>query len=510
MRKEKTLTKRYGQRKGSGMTQYILSIDQGTSSSRAILFDQAMHVVHLAQEEFPQYFPQDGWVEHEPEEIWQSVLRTCKEVLGQISGDDSVLAIGITNQRETTVLWDRVTGEPLHKAIVWQDRRTSQYCADLRQRGLEQMVRDKTGLLLDPYFSATKLKWLLDNVPGARTRAEAGELAFGTIDTYVLWKLTNGTVHRTDATNASRTMMFNIHEQVWDQDLLALFEIPPSVLPEVMDCAAEFGVSSAEMLGMEIPVRGMVGDQQGALVGQACFHEGMAKSTYGTGCFMIANTGDHALQSSHRLLTTVGYRLNGKTTYALEGSIFIAGAAVQWLRDGLKIIKNAGESEALAKQIDHKHGVYMVPAFTGLGAPYWDADARGGIFGLTRDTGIAEIVSATLQSVCYQTKDLQRAMQADGQRPNALRVDGGMVANDWLMQFLADMLGSPVERPIVTETTALGAAYLAALQSGVFASLGEIESLWQCERRFDAVMSKRERDTLYHGWENAVARVRAS
>lgn len=489
------------------MSRFILSIDQGTSSSRAILFDQAMLVTKVAQEEFPQHFPQDGWVEHEPEDIWQGVLRTCRDVIGELDSADEVVAIGITNQRETTLLWDRQTGEPVHRAIVWQDRRTSQYCHELKSQGKEELVRQKTGLLLDPYFSATKLNWLLDNVPHARERAERGELAFGTVDTYLLWKLTNGAVHRTDATNASRTMLFNIHNQAWDEELLALFNVPASVLPEVLDCAAEFGETAPELLGRSIPVRGMVGDQQGALFGQACFHQGMAKSTYGTGCFMIANTGEQALLSENRLLTTVGYRLHGKTTYALEGSIFVAGAAVQWLRDGIKLIDHAKDSEALAKSVPVKHGVYMVPAFTGLGAPYWDADARGGMFGLTRDTGIAEIVSATLQSVCYQTKDLQRAMQADGQRPNALRVDGGMVANDWLMQFLADVLGSTVDRPVVTETTALGAAYLAALQSGMLASLDDIEAMWQCEQRFEAVMSKQERDDLYGGWEKAVQRV---
>lgn len=489
------------------MTDYILSIDQGTTSSRAILFTHEAELAHVAQKEFDQHFPQDGWVEHEPEDIWQSVLSTCREVLEKLSFADCVRAIGITNQRETTLVWDRSTGEPIYRAIVWQDRRTADYCADLKAHGHEQKIRQATGLLIDPYFSATKIRWILDNVAGAREKADAGELAFGTVDCFLLWKLSGGRVHRTDASNASRTMMFNIHNQSWDPQLLDLFEIPASMLPQVMDCADDFGHCQADLLGAEIPILGMVGDQQGALFGQTCFHSGMAKSTYGTGCFMIANTGDKPLLSNNRLLTTVAYRLGGKTTYALEGSIFVAGAAVQWLRDGLQLIQHASETEALADETPVDHGVYMVPAFTGLGAPYWNPDARGAIFGLTRDTGIKEIVTAGLQSVCYQTKDLQKAMQSDGQRPTALRVDGGMVANNWLMQFLADILGATVDRPQITETTALGAAYLAGLQAGIFESLSSLEDMWQCQQRFEQKMSKSQRDDLYQGWQSAVEQV---
>lgn len=489
------------------MANYILAIDQGTSSSRAILFNREGELVHVAQEEFPQYFPNDGWVEHEPEEIWRSVKNTVEAVLAQLEPGDTVAGIGITNQRETTVVWDRETGKPIHRAIVWQDRRTAEFCLQLKDQGLQDQVQAKTGLLIDPYFSATKVRWLLDHVEGARDAAQQGRLAFGTIDTYILWKLTEGRAHRTDATNASRTMMFNIHDQVWDADLLTMFDVPTSVLPEVCDSAADFGVCDASMFGVELPILSMIGDQQAALVGQTCFEQGMAKSTYGTGCFMIVNTGDQALKSENRLLTTVAYRLNGKTTYALEGSIFVAGAAVQWLRDGLKLLENAAESQALAESTPLNHGVYLVPAFTGLGAPYWDPDARGGLLGLTRDTGIKELVSAALQSVCYQTKDLLCAMEADGQELKSLRVDGGMVANDWVMQFLADILDATVERPQVIETTALGAAYLAGLQAGVYESLAELSQSWSCERKFTPALADANRQDLYQGWLNAVKRV---
>ncbi len=489
------------------MTQYILSIDQGTSSSRAILFDRDGNSAITAQQEFPQYFPNDGWVEHEPEEIWLSVKNTVEAVLAQLEPGDTVAGIGITNQRETTVVWDRETGKPIHRAIVWQDRRTAEFCLQLKDQGLQDQVQAKTGLLIDPYFSATKVRWLLDHVEGARDAAQQGRLAFGTIDTYILWKLTEGRAHRTDATNASRTMMFNIHDQVWDADLLTMFDVPTSVLPEVCDSAADFGVCDASMFGVELPILSMIGDQQAALVGQTCFEQGMAKSTYGTGCFMIVNTGDQALKSENRLLTTVAYRLSGKTTYALEGSIFVAGAAVQWLRDGLKLLENAAESQALAESTPLNHGVYLVPAFTGLGAPYWDPDARGGLLGLTRDTGIKELVSAALQSVCYQTKDLLCAMEADGQTLKSLRVDGGMVANDWVMQFLADILDATVERPQVIETTALGAAYLAGLQAGVYDSLAELSQSWSCERKFTPALADANRQDLYQGWLNAVKRV---
>lgn len=488
---------------------YLLAIDQGTTSSRAILFDTSSDRRFVAQQEFKQHFPQDGWVEHEPGDIWQTVKDCSLDVLKQakLQAKD-IAAIGITNQRETTFVWDRKTGEPIYKAIVWQDRRTSQFCQTLKDQDKEQLVSDKTGLLLDPYFSASKLNWLLDNVPGARTRAEKGELAFGTVDTFLLWHLTNGEVHATDATNASRTALFNIYTQEWDQELLDLFKIPLSLLPEVKNSADHFGATTQTLFGGEIPITSIVGDQQAALVGQACFQPGMAKSTYGTGCFLVLNTGTQALQSKHKLLTTVAYRLNNQTTYALEGSIFVAGAAVQWLRDGIHLIKSAGDTEALARQTAEAHGVYLVPAFTGLGAPYWDPDARGAIFGLTRDTGIKEIVTAALQSVCYQTKDLQKAMESDGQRPNALRVDGGMVANDWVLQFLANILGAEVDRPTIIETTALGAAYLAGLQVGVFTSLEDIANRWQLDRRFAPQWSKEKRDNFYQGWLQAVERVK--
>ena len=490
------------------MTQFILSIDQGTTSSRAILFTLDGNIHATSQQEFPQHFPASGWVEHDPEEIWRTVRETCDEVMAKDCGDnDEVVAVGITNQRETTVLWDRVTGEAVYPAIVWQDRRTADWCESLKKQSLEPSVNSKTGLLIDPYFSATKIRWVLDNVPDARQRAEQGELAFGTIDSFLLWRLTGGKEHRTDATNASRTMLFNIHTQEWDQELLDLFGIPASLLPEVMDSAADFGqiVGNGKLNGAF--VMGMAGDQQAALFGQTCFDTGMAKSTYGTGCFLMLNTGDKALKSEHRLLTTVAYRLNGKPVYALEGSIFIAGAAIQWLRDGLRLIQDACETEPLAEGTPVDHGVYLVPAFTGLGAPYWDPNARGAIFGLTRDTGIKEIVTAGLQSVCYQTKDLQKAMEKDGIRPVTLRVDGGMVANNWVLQFLADILGAQVDRPALVETTALGAAYLAGLQVGVYKSLEDLSSMWRCDRSFEPLMTKAQRDKLYDGWVKAISKL---
>lgn len=490
------------------MTQYILSIDQGTTSSRAILFTLDGNIHATSQQEFPQHFPASGWVEHEPEDIWSTVQETCDDVMAKGCGDnDEVVAVGITNQRETTVLWDRATGETIYPAIVWQDRRTADWCESLKKQSLEPSVNNKTGLLIDPYFSATKIRWILDNVPGAQQRAERGELAFGTIDSFLLWRLTGGREHRTDATNASRTLLFNIHDQDWDPELLDLFGIPASLLPQVMDSAADFGqiVGNGRLGGTS--VMGMAGDQQAALFGQTCFETGMAKSTYGTGCFLMLNTGDKALTSEHRLLTTVAYRLNGKPAYALEGSIFIAGAAIQWLRDGLQLIRDACETEPLAEGTPVDHGVYLVPAFTGLGAPYWDPNARGAIFGLTRDTGIKEIVTAGLQSVCYQTKDLQKAMEKDGIRPITLRVDGGMVANNWVLQFLADILGARVDRPALVETTALGAAYLAGLQAGVYKSLEDLSSMWRCDRSFEATMTKAQRDKLYDGWLKAIRKL---
>ncbi|VXC75744.1 glycerol kinase [Pseudomonas sp. 8Z] len=493
------------------MSHYLLAIDQGTTSSRAILFDDEGRPVARAQQEFRQFFPQDGWVEHDAEEIWSSTLEVCRSTIASSGlGSEAIAAIGITNQRETTLVWDASTGEAIHPAIVWQDRRTADYCAQLKADGQEADVTARTGLLIDPYFSATKLRWVLENVPGARQRAERGELRFGTVDSFLLWRLTGGKVHRTDASNASRTLMFNIHTQQWDETLLALFDIPASLLPEVLDCAAEFGHTETELLGSSIPVLGMAGDQQAALIGQACFQPGMVKSTYGTGCFMIQNTGSEAVHSKNRLLTTVGYRLGGKVTYAVEGSIFVAGAAVQWLRDGIKLISHARDSEALAEQTGQACGVYLVPAFTGLGAPYWDPKARGAIFGLTRDTGIKEIVTAGLQSVCYQTRDLLEAMRQDGAAaPSALRVDGGMVENNWVMQFLADILGVSVERPEVTETTALGAAYLAGLQLGLYADLDAIAQHWHRQQRFEPKMDEVSRARLYDGWLDAVQRVRS-
>jgi len=493
------------------MPQYLLAIDQGTTSSRAIVFGAEGLPLASAQQEFKQYFPNDGWVEHDGEEIWQSTLKVCQQALQQAGVQAAqIAAIGITNQRETTLVWDAVSGAPIHPAIVWQDRRTADYCAGLKAAGHEAAVAAKTGLLIDPYFSATKLRWILETVPGARARAERGELRFGTVDSFLLWRLSGGRSHKTDATNASRTLLFNIHSQQWDQELLALFEIPASLLPEVLDCAADFGHTEAELLGASIPVLGMAGDQQAALIGQACFQPGMVKSTYGTGCFMIQNTGKTPVTSKHRLLTTVGYRLSGQVTYAVEGSIFVAGAAVQWLRDGIKLISHARDSEALAEQTGDACGVYLVPAFTGLGAPYWDPKARGAIFGLTRDTGIKEIVTAGLQSVCYQTRDLLEAMRQDGANPpSALRVDGGMVVNNWVMQFLADILGVPVERPKVTETTALGVAYLAGLQAGLYRDLDEIAGHWQREQRFSPRMAEEHRGKLYAGWLDAVQRVRS-
>lgn len=493
------------------MSQYLLAIDQGTTSSRAIVFSAQGLPLASAQREFKQYFPKDGWVEHDAEEIWLTTLAVCREALTSkgLKAED-VLAIGITNQRETTIVWDAETGAAIHPAIVWQDRRTADYCAELKAAGHEAQVAQKTGLLIDPYFSATKLRWTLDNVPGARARAERGELRFGTVDSFLLWRLTGGKVHRTDASNASRTLMFNIHQQQWDDGLLALFDIPRSLLPEVMDCAAEFGLTEPALLGASIPVLGMAGDQQAALIGQACFQEGMVKSTYGTGCFMIQNTGATPVVSQNRLLTTVAYRLQGQVTYAVEGSIFVAGAAVQWLRDGIKLISDARDTELLAEQTGDACGVYLVPAFTGLGAPYWDPKARGAIFGLTRDTGIKEIVTAGLQSVCYQTRDLLEAMRQDGAaEPSALRVDGGMVVNNWVMQFLADILGVAVERPAVTETTALGVAYLAGLQAGLYRDLQEIAGHWHRQQCFTPRMADEHRRKLYAGWLDAVQRVRS-
>jgi glycerol kinase len=483
-------------------------MDQGTTSSRAIIFDADYSIITQAQQEFTQHFPNSGWVEHNPADIWHTSLDTARIALKEAGIEPQQIAgIGITNQRETTLLWDRRSGEPIYNAIVWQDRRTADYCNKLKQQGHEAMVNNKTGLLLDPYFSATKIAWILDNVDGARARAEAGELAFGTVDSWLLWNLTAGTNHATDATNASRTMLYNIHQGNWDKELLALFNIPSSVLPEVKDCATEYGVTN--LLGGEIPILGIAGDQHAATIGQACFTAGMMKSTYGTGCFALLNTGDQAVTSTNRLLTTIAYQLDGNVTYALEGSIFIAGAAVQWLRDGLGIIESAQQSGELAIEADDNQQVYMIPAFTGLGAPWWDAEARGALIGLTRGTGPAEISRAALESVCYQTLDLLKAMQADlgADTDTVLRVDGGMVASDWTMQRLADILQAPVDRPVIAETTALGAAWLAGSKAGLWPDQAGFAKSWRQDKQFTPLMSASERDCKVAGWDNAVRRV---
>ncbi len=489
-------------------TQYILAMDQGTTSSRAIIFDQQYAIVEQAQQEFAQHFPDSGWVEHSPADIWQTSLDTARQALANSGiSADQIAALGITNQRETTLLWDRQTGEPVYNAIVWQDRRTADYCSKLKDQGHEASITSKTGLLLDPYFSATKIAWILDNVEGARVRAEAGELAFGTMDSWLLWNLTQGRSHATDATNASRTMIYNIHNGDWDSELLELFNIPRSLLPEVKDCNANYG--STSLLGSDIAILGIAGDQHAATLGQACFAKGMMKSTYGTGCFALLNTGDTAVASSNRLLTTIAYQLDGKTTYALEGSIFIAGAAVQWLRDGLGIIDSAKQSGQLAAEADDSQQVYMIPAFTGLGAPWWDADARGALIGLTRGTGPAEISRAALESVCYQTLDLLKAMQADWSQSEdtVLRVDGGLVASDWTMQRLADILQAQVDRPVIAETTALGAAWLAGSGAGLWPDQAGFAQSWKLEKNFAPQMAVEERDSKVAGWDKAVRRV---
>ncbi|MFC0410858.1 glycerol kinase GlpK [Roseomonas elaeocarpi] len=484
---------------------HVLAIDQGTTSTRSIVFDAAGHEVATARREFAQHYPDKGWVEHDPEDIWRDALATAREAIARAGVP--VAAIGITNQRETVVVWDRATGEPIHRAIVWQDRRTAPLCARLREDGAEALVQERTGLLLDPYFSATKLAWILDNVAGARARAERGELCFGTVDSFLLWRLTVGRVHATDAANASRTLIFDIHRQCWDAELLRLFRIPEAMLPTVCDNSHHFGETAPELFGAPIPIAGMAGDQQAALFGQACFRPGMVKSTYGTGCFALTNTGATAVRSEHRLLTTVGYRLNGVTTYASEGAIFVAGAAVKWLRDGIGLITHASQTDDMATRVDNNHGVYMVPGFVGLGAPHWDPLARGLICGLTLDSTAAHLARAALESVAYQTLDLLDAMQADGATaPEALRVDGGMSANDWFCQFLSDMLRVPVERPAVLETTALGAATLAGLAVGVWPDLHALEQVWQRGRRFEPRMDGAERARMVTGWQDAVRR----
>ena len=483
---------------------HILAIDQGTTSSRAIVFGPDMVPITSAQQEFKQHFPASGWVEHDPADLWATVQSTCKTAMNKAGlGPDDIAAIGITNQRETTLIWDAETGTPLHNAIVWQDRRTAQMCTALRDAGHGDRVTEITGLLLDPYFSATKVKWILDQNSGARDRAAAGKLLFGTVDSFLIWHMTGGTSHVTDATNAARTMLYDIHKGAWSPEMCAMLDIPMQMLPDVLDCAADFGVT--DLLGGQTPIFGVAGDQQAATIGQACFAPGMLKSTYGTGCFALLNTGDSPITSHNRLLTTVAYQLDGKPTYALEGSIFIAGAVVQWLRDGLGIIAQASETQDLAEQ--GRGEVTLVPAFTGLGAPYWNPDCRGAVYGLTRDTNPADMARAALESIGFQTRDLWEAMRADW--PNAsdavLRVDGGLSANNWAMQFLADMLGAPVDRPAGLETTALGAAWLAGMRAGVYPDKDGFAATWAREARFDPQMPDTERTAGYARWQRAVA-----
>ncbi len=492
------------------MTGHILAIDQGTTSSRAIVFDDRQKIAGSAQQEFTQHFPRSGWVEHDPEEIWSTVLWSMQKALDSagVTAND-IAAIGITNQRETVVIWDRKTGKPVFNAIVWQDRRTAGLCARLKDDGMEPEFTRKTGLLLDPYFSGTKISWLLDNVDGVRERAERGDLCFGTVDSYLIWRLTDGARHVTDATNASRTLVYNIENNQWDEELLGFLKIPSSLLPEVCDCSDDFGVVAQDHPLAGTPIYGVAGDQQAATIGNACFEAGMMKATYGTGCFSLLNTGKELVRSQNRLLTTIGYRLDGETTYALEGSIFVAGAGVQWLRDGLKIIDSAAQSGELAAQADPEQQVYLVPAFVGLGAPYWDAEARGAMFGLTRSTGPAELAKAILDAVCYQTHDLLTAKRGDwesGSAETVLRVDGGMVASDWTMQRLADILGAPVDRPEILETTALGAAWLAGYRADVWPDLDGFASNWARERRFEPAIDEDARSRELAGWRDAVRR----
>lgn len=488
---------------------HVLAIDQGTTSTRAIIFDAGLKILATAQQEFPQHFPQSGWVEHDPADLWSSTAGTCREAIERAGlAASDIAAIGITNQRETTLVWERATGKPIHNGIVWQDRRTAALCGQLRAAGHEALVTQKTGLLLDPYFSGTKLKWLLDNVEGTRARAERGELLFGTVDSYLIWNLTGGAAHVTDATNAARTLLYDIHEGRWSPQMCALLDIPMQMLPEVKDCAADFGVTRADLFGRQIPILGVAGDQHAATIGQACFQPGMVKSTYGTGCFAMLNTGDTPVVSEHRLLTTLAYQLEGKPTYALEGSIFIAGAVVQWLRDGLKIIERAEDTQALAEAADETQAVILVPAFTGFGAPYWAPDCRGAVFGLTRSSGPAELARAALESVGYQTRDLLEAMHADwtgAGGDEVLRVDGGMSASNWAMQFLSDILGAPVDRPTVRETTALGAAWLAGMRAGLYPDQRGFSERWALDKTFKPVMSQGARGEKYAAWQRAVA-----
>ena len=489
--------------------EFILAIDQGTTSSRSIIFDENLKVIGTAQEEFTQHFPQSGWVEHSPQDLLTTTIDTCKSVINGNSIDlKKIAAIGITNQRETTLVWNKNTGETVYNAIVWQDRRTAAYCEKLREGGHEKKVTEITGLLLDPYFSSTKLAWILDNVDGARSKAEAGSLLFGTVDSYLIWHLTGRQRHVTDATNAARTMLYDIRNGAWSTEMCDMLNIPTKMLPEVCDCAADFGMTSPDIFGVSIPIKGVAGDQHAATLGQACFQPGMMKSTYGTGCFALLNTGSTMVQSHNRMLTTIGYQLDGKTTYALEGSIFIAGAVVQWLRDGLKILAKASESGDLAKIADNSQNLILVPAFTGLGAPYWNADCRGAVYGLTRNSGPAEFARAALESVAFQTRDLLEAMISDWSgrdKGGVLRVDGGMSASDWTMQFLSNILSAPVDRPEVLETTAMGAAWLAGMRAGVYPEQNEFSKSWSLEKRFQPDMDNDLREQRYKDWKLAVA-----
>ena len=486
---------------------YIMALDQGTTSSRAILFDKSGTVVHSVQQEFTQYFPESGWVEHNAEEIWSSILSVIAGVLSEKSiSAEQIEGIGITNQRETTVVWDKNTGQPIYNAIVWQSRQTAEICDELKESGYNDLFRDKTGLLIDAYFSGTKVKWILDNVEGAREKAESGDLLFGTIDTWLVWKLSGGKRHVTDYSNAARTLMYNIHELKWDEELLAILDVPASMLPEVRPSSEVYAhTEESHFFGHAAPIAGIAGDQQAALFGQACFESGMVKNTYGTGCFMLMNTGDVAVKSEHGLLTTIAWGIDGKVQYALEGSIFVAGSAIQWLRDGLRMFRNSSESEEYAKRVESTEGVYVVPAFVGLGTPYWDSDVRGAMFGLTRGTEKEHLIRATLESLAYQTKDVLDAMEADSKISlKKLRVDGGAVGNDFLMQFQADLLNVPVERPLVSETTALGAAYLAGLAVGFWSDRSEISAHWNRDHLFEPEMGQQTRDDLYGGWQKAV------
>lgn len=486
----------------------VLAIDQGTSSTRALVFDVGGRVLGSAQREFDQIFPRDGWVEHDPEVLWDTTLYAARGALANAGIEARMLTgIGITNQRETTLIWDAETGVPVYNAIVWQDRRTAQRCDRIRADGMEKTITTSTGLVIDPYFSSTKIAWLLDTVPGLRARAEKGTLRFGTVDSFLIWRLTAGAKHLTDATNASRTQLFDIGAQRWDPELLRYFDVPRTLLPDVRDCAGDFGVADARWLGAPVPILGVAGDQQAALIGQGCFEPGMTKSTYGTGCFLVTNSGDRLIRSTHGMLSTIGYRIGGRTTYAVEGSIFVAGAAVKWLRDSLRILDSAAQSEAAARHSGvEAGGVYVVPAFTGLGAPHWRPDARGLVCGLSLDTSRDDLITATLASVAYQSADLLASLGSDGAKVTRLRVDGGMVANDWLCQFLADIGGVRVERPVITETTALGAAMLATLGGGLVGSLADAEKLWQLQRGFEPSMSANLREKLLKGWADAVAR----